>query len=258
MRQLLYFIPTFLLFFACNEAPKNSEASTAHTGRVLLQSFKGSEAFLSYQEKVDQTQDIQQQSSLLYTHVNGDLVQAYAYFDRSEELLKGSISTTTTDGQKLTHTFYFLKEELCMAIVEQESTNCGKLQVTTEMAFFNTKQDLIATYQETKKNTYRAHSQSALSATIKPTLQQFYQVFNQEADFELRFIGFDEAYNHQFIQLGNSNYTTQLAYAPKETLIEAMKKAPAAWKGIPLKVQFQDVSEANGFSYQVLTELKKR
>jgi hypothetical protein len=80
---------------------------------------------------------------------------------------------------------------------------------------------------------------------------------NQVGDFTLRFQGFDEAFNKKFVQFGNEAFSTNLAYAPNDTSVLAFEKNPSAFKKQTYSIQFQDVQEASGLQYQVLTVIQK-
>jgi hypothetical protein len=59
------------------------------------------------------------------------------------------------------------------------------------------------------------------------------------------------------VQFGNAAYSTNLAYAPNDTSIIAFEKNPNAFKQQVYTIQFQDVQEASGLQYQVLTAIQK-
>jgi hypothetical protein len=59
------------------------------------------------------------------------------------------------------------------------------------------------------------------------------------------------------VQFGNDIYSTNLAYAPNDTAVLAFEKNPNAFKKQFYTIQFQNVQEASGLQYQVLTAIQK-
>jgi hypothetical protein len=47
----------------------------------------------------------------------------------------------------------------------------------------------------------------------------------------------------------------QLAFVEQETLVQQIKKTPQAYQSKTFHLQFVEITEASGFSYQLLTEL---
>ena len=81
---------------------------------------------------------------------------------------------------------------------------------------------------------------------------------NQEGAFTLNCQGFDEAFNKKFVQFGNTNFSTNLAYAPNDNILLSLQKNPSIYAYQAFTLQFQEVNDASGLQYQVLTALEKK
>lgn len=262
MRKRFFFTGLFMmvLLFACQENDKQTTAPIFdHHGNQFTQPFDGLEAFLNYQEKIENKNDLQKLKSLLFTERNGNTIQTEAFLEKNGDIAKALLHQTTTNGQQIQYTFYFLKGVLSMAEVNfsQVSKNFSY------HVFFNAAQSPIATYmhrvvdaevEDTHPWTL-CKPQPWLNKVIEKSLRQLSEMQNQEGAFELHFLGFNEAFNKKFIEFGNTNYSTNLAYIDQETLVQQMKKSPQTYQSKIFQIQFEEITEASGFSYQLLTEI---
>ena len=253
-----------VLLFACQENDKQINGPIFdHLGNQFKQSFDGLEAFLNYQEKIENKKDLLKLSSLLYTEKNGNTYQSVAFLEKNGDIAKAQLNATNAEkGQQIQYTFYFLKGVLSMAEVNfsQVSKNFSY------HVFFNAAQSPIATYmhrvvdaevEDTHPWTL-CKPQPWLNKVIEKSLRQLSEMQNQEGDFSLYFMGFNEAYNKQFIEFGNENFSTNLAFIPQEELVQRIKKSPQSYHSTLFQIQFEEITEASGFSYQLLTDIQEK
>jgi len=250
-----------LLLFSCQETPKNV-APQNETQLIFEPAFKGLSAFLNYQEKVNARQDLDRIPSLFFTHKSGYTVKSEALLDTNGEILKASLEKIDTLGQKVQYTFYFLKEVLSMVAVVKSNMRSSTLRNDVTFVFYNANQSPIASYARTvvngKQVPFKAvKSDKKTNSDIDNALQLLSQMQNQSGAFKLYFQGFDEAFNKKFVQFGNDDYSTNLAYAPNDTSVLAFEKNPKGSQQQTFTIQFQDVQEASGLQYQVLTAIQK-
>ena len=263
MIQRIFLLGLFAcaLLFSCQEHDKQlKEPFFDNRGNQFIQPFDGLEAFLNYQEKIENKNDLQKLKSLLFTEINGNTLQSEAFLEKNSDIAKAQLHQTMTDGQQIQYTFYFLKGVLSMAEVNfnQVSKNFSY------SIFFNAEQSPIATYMHrvVDAEAEGAHPwtlckpQPWLNKSIEKSLRQLSEMQNQEGAFQLHFLGFNEAFNKKFIEFGNANYSTNLAYIDQETLVQQIKKTPQTYQSKTFQIQFEEITEASGFSYQLLTELK--
>lgn len=258
-KVLLLLLP--LLFLSCGETPKDVAPNNA-AQLIFEPSFKGLSAFLNYREKVEQRQDLKRIPSLYFTHKSGFTLKSEALLDPNGEILKASLEKIDTLGFKVTYTFYFLKEVLSMVEVVKSNMRLSTLKNDVTFVFYNANQSPIASYARTLSNgkqvPFKAiRSDQKTNSDIDQALQMLSEMQNQVGDFTLRFQGFDEAFNKKFVQFGNEAFSTNLAYAPNDTSVLAFEKNPSAFKKQTYSIQFQDVQEATGLQYQVLTVIQK-
>ena len=247
--------------FSCNENPKENIKSKAQL--VFKPKFDGLDAFLNYQEKIEQRQDLKTLPSLLFTHKTGFTLQSKVFLNSSGEILKALQERIDTNGVKVSTTFYFLKEVLSMVQVDQENLRLSRLEHHQTRVFYDADQRPIAAYNRKLVNGdqssvfKRASLSKSQHAAIQNDLNALSDMQNQVGAFALYFQGFDEAFNKKFVQFGNDFYSTNLAYAPNESMVLDLEKNKKNAEKQLFTIQHQQVQEASGLQYQVLTSIQK-
>jgi hypothetical protein len=260
----IYFLFGLIGFFfiGCNEKPKENNKEKTHV--VFEPAFKGLDAFLNYQKKIEQRKNLKVLPSLLFTHKSGYILKSKVYLDPDGEILKASVERSDTNGMKVTSTFYFLKEVLSMVQVDKENLRLSELVLQQTRVFYDAAQRPIAAYYRkvSGPTTNSVFQQKQLNAkqhaAIQKDLLSISDMQNQEGAFTLYFQGFDEAFNKKFVQFGNTNFSTNLAYAPNESGLMALEKNSIIFPHQDFKLQHQDVKDASGLQYQVLTSIQKK
>ena len=260
----------FLLFCllvglsSCRETIKENFPKKAEL--VFKPEFDGLDAFLNYQEKIEQRKDLKVLPSLFFTHKSGATIESRAFLNADDEILKATVDRIDTNGKKLSLTFYFLKEVLSMVRMEEQNLRSSYSNAARKayFVFYNAHQVPIASYSKLGEGKLKNQPYQSFKLpkekhqAIQENLLLLSDMQNQEGLFELYFQGFDEAFNKKFVQFGNDNYSTNLAYAPQEALIKALAKNPTAFNKQAFTIQHQPIQEASGLQYQVLVDIQKR
>lgn len=260
----IYFLFGLLWFLvsACNEKPKDNSKEKNHVG--FEPAFKGLNTFLNYQEKIEQRKDLKTLQSLLFTHKSGYILQSKVYLSARGEIFKASLERSDTNGIKVTSTFYFLKEVLTMVQVDKENLRLSNLELHQTRVFYDASQRPIAAYyrkvNNPKNNSVFQQKQlnAKQHADIQKDLNSISDMQNQEGAFTLNCQGFDEAFNKKFVQFGNTNFSTNLAYDPNDKIILSLQKYLSLNAHQAFILAFQEVNDASGLQYQVLTALEKK
>lgn len=261
MKIIILFCLLSVCLFSCRETIKENFPKKAQL--VFKPKFEGLDAFLKYQEKIEQRKDLKILPSLLFTHKTGYTLQSKVYLDENGEILKAIQERIDTNSVKVSTTFYFLKEVLSMVQVDKQNLRLSRLELNQTRIFYDADQSPIAAYNRIllsgdQSSVFKRTSLSKTQhAAIQNDLNAVSDMQNQQGAFALYFQGFDEAFNKKFVQFGNTMFSTNLAYAPNESEILALEKNPSASMQQTFELQYQQVQEASGLQYQVLIGIKK-
>lgn len=265
MKILVLFVILTCALVSCSEPKNENQGSKDQV--TFNPKFNGLDAFLNYKEKVDQFKNLKSLPSLFYTHFSGYTLHSKVQLTDNDELIKANLEKIDTNGFQTIYSFYFLKEVL--SIVTISKSNHQPTAPTQEqiIVFYSAAQNPIAAYRSTSHNQKAQHRgrmafqsiavKKSLHQDIDQHLQYVTEMQNQEGAFELYFQDFDEAFNKKFVQFGNSEFSTNLAFAPNEALIEELQKNPNRYLNNKFHIQHQQVQEASGLSYQVLVTIEK-
>ncbi len=261
---VLFVILTFALV-SCYEPNNENQGSKDQV--TFNPKFDGLDAFLNYKEKVDQYKNLKSLPSLFYTHFSGYTLQSKVQLTGNNELIKANLEKMDTNGLQTIYSFYFLQEVLSMVTISKSNNKPAAPTQEQIIVFYSAAQNPIGAYRSTS-HTQKAQNQGAktfqsISVTkslhhqIDQHLQYITEMQNQEGRFELYFQDFDEAFNKKFVQFGNNEFSTNLAFAPNEILIEELQKNPSLYTNKKFHIQHQQIQEASGLSYQVLVSIEK-
>ncbi len=261
MKIIILFCLLSACLFSCRETIEENFQKKAQL--VFKPKFDGLDAFLNYQEKIEQRKDLKTLPSLLFTHKTGYTLQSKVFLDANGEILKAIQERIDTNGVKVSTTFYFLKEVLSMVQVDKENLRLSRLEHHQTRIFYDADQRPIAAYNRKLVNGdqssvfKRASLSKSQHAAIQNDLNALSDMQNQQGAFALYFQGFDEAFNKKFIQFGNDLYSTNLAYAPNESMVLDLEKNQSNTENQLFTIQHLQVQEASGLQYQVLTSIQK-
>ena len=86
--------------------------------------------------------------------------------------------------------------------------------------------------------------------------QLAFDIINQEGKFQTNFLGFNEVNDKIYITVGTNYYNSSLVIPGYVDLLKTLKNNETKYLNKPLKVEFKEVMEPNGFSYQALLDIK--
>lgn len=252
--------------FSCTE---NNKTETTQVGPYIFNpTFKGIGTFINYQQMIDSSQELEQITSLLFTHQFGYTLTSVAFLDKNGETVKATIEKNDTDGRQTIFTYYFLKEVLSMVRIEISNPSAQKNQLEESVVFYNTEQIPINAYtrffkpEELMQKNEVAFNLIDISKELHEQIEQnmllINDIHNQEGQFELYFQGFDEALDKKFVQFGNQTFSTNLAFEPEENLNKLLQGNSKALKNQKFLLQHQQIIDPNGYQFQVLLAIEKK
>jgi hypothetical protein len=83
-----------------------------------------------------------------------------------------------------------------------------------------------------------------------------WKIINQENEFETRFQGFTQNMGRNFLIVGTENYTSTIAFGEYSGILNKLKLNEPNYIGKKLIVDFTLQTEANGFTFQALKNVR--
>ena len=81
-------------------------------------------------------------------------------------------------------------------------------------------------------------------------------IINQNDKFQTNFLGFNEARDKIFLIIGTDYYSSSVVIPSFQGILKTLKNNESKYLNKPLKIEFKEVTELDGFSYQALLDIK--
>jgi hypothetical protein len=212
--------------------------------------------FENYVQKIDGDKSLEKIQSLLYSDLDGNTSEAFAWINKKMEIVKLQQIFIEVSGRKIEQIFYFLNGIKTMSrqivyyydrknpyFTEERSYYSLSNSVITTLTRYAKTEDLdLATFKESKK--HAVPHETALS------------IVKRTGDFETRFLSFEEAFERKFIVVGTEKQSTTVAFNVLNPILTELIKTEKSSLNKLLEIQFSPITEPNGFTFQALIDLK--
>jgi hypothetical protein len=254
---LLFFL--VILLSACNNKDETllDPSTDIPTTQKDIPAFNGQEKFDKAVNFLDTAEHPLAFSSLNYANDLGISKKVSGFGNQNGDIIKLQQETTYPSGQAETISYYFgpngmicanrhfvhfaEKTSFCMDTKSYFDKN-GKVIYTCKRQSDNEEKLLKLPYASAEKKKF-----SVLNAM---------EILNQKGPYATRLQGFMEAAAKEFIIVGTKNYNSAIAYNPENKIIKELKNKGESAQQTLLKVNFTEVKESNGFTYQGLLDIK--
>jgi hypothetical protein len=212
--------------------------------------------FENYVKKIDGNKSLEKIQSLLYTDLEGNTTEVFAWIDKKMEIVKLQQMFNEVSGRKIERIFYFLNGIKTMS--RQIVYYYDKKQpfFTEERSYYSLTNSVITTFSRFAKteNLDRATFKESKKHGIphETTLS----IIKRTGDYETRFQGFEEAFGRKFIVVGTEKQTTTLAFNVLSPILTELIKTEKSSQNKLLEVQFSPMTEPDGFTFQALIDLE--
>lgn len=211
--------------------------------------------FEEYVKKIDENKQLEKIQSLFYTDSEGNTNEASAWLDGNMNIVKIKQVEILTSGKKYERTFYFcdgLKTVSQQIISHYE---LKKTYFTQQLSYYSTSGSVIATFQRYAKQEDLSLVDLSVGEKQDSPHRVALDLIKRTGEFETQFREFDEAFGRNFIVLGTENQSTTLAFNVESALLKQLKSNENSFKNKCLDVEFSQITEPDGFTFQALVDL---
>ena len=258
IKNLIYIIVATITLFACQT--RNESLLDPNTGAPISKkpggAFGNEAQYENEMKRINADPSLLQIRSLTYSNDNGETQSVNGLIDENGEILKLSQEYADAKGTTIAIHCYFKNKKLISAI--------NKTVVSAEKKSFC--REIKSYYGENEKVVYscsrKAKSELALEKLnfIADKKYNFgyaeaMEILKQTGRFETRFLSFMNAAVKEFIFVGTSGkdaYFSVLAIQPDIKAIQLIQADEKKYVNKLLKVEFTEVTEADGFTFQGL------
>jgi hypothetical protein len=258
MKKVFYLMTSLAVLVSCED--KNEEKVTSDKPAKE----QTSKEELYYDDKIaaidlnEGSYDLSQ--SLNYSKENGDA-------ENVKLLLKGKNIVRLTrefnevkTGNYGKNYFYFENGKQFASREVYFDNQLKTPQFIDRTTYYNKKGEAVFTKEKMAEYEIDLENTTALPVKIKHIdISRAWSILNQEKEFETTFQGTVEANGATFLIVGPNDpngFTSALVIQHYYGDIGAMVKNPKKYVGVPLNVEFQEMKDEKGFTFQILLNAK--
>jgi len=209
----------------------------------------------TYMANVDSDTNLIQASTLYYSKPNGESYQVYLLVDDSANIVKMEARYTLEGSSSVLRTFFYYKNGIKHATRE--------LRIEGAMPNEQFK-ELVTYYEENGEPAITKRRMAKLEEDLEyesfriitPTDcsdERAMQALQNEAEFQTNFISTIAQDGVYYINVGqNGGFTSSLVVQEITPLVQQMLTSPESFKGKEVRVQFSEVPDGSGFTFQAL------
>ena len=258
IKNLIYIIVATITLVACQT--RNESLLDPNTGAPISKkpggAFGNEAQYENEMKRINADPSLLQIRSLTYSNDNGESQSVNGLIDENGEILKLSQEYADAKGTTIAIHCYFKNKKLISAI--------NKTVVSAEKKSFC--REIKSYYGENEKVVYSCSRKAKSELGIEKInfiadkkynfgYAEAMEILKQTGRFETRFLSFMNAAGKEFIVVGTSGkdaYFSVLAIQPDIKAIQLIQADEKKYVNKLLKVEFTEVTEADGFTFQGL------
>lgn len=257
-RLLIAFCSISLLFSACKEPIENTE-KTEKRKRLdqLIPAYSKAESYEKQMQSIDADKDLFEAKSLSYIDNDGNIESVTALIDSTYQFSKLVHYLTETDGRQIETHFYFKGSQLFTSVQTIKRYIKNTTYVREVKTYYN--EQNIVVYTAERKVAGENDITKAAYVTAEKRLHdpsKALEIINQTGKFQTNFLGFNESRGKIFINIGTDFYNSSVVIPSYKGVLKTLKDNQSKYLNKPLKIEFREVTELDGFSYQALLDIK--
>ncbi len=259
MNRLLVAICSISLILSACKDDVPTTKKTEHRERLdqLIPAYSEAKSYENQIQSIDSDKNLFEAKSLSYIDNDGNLESVTAMIDSTYQFSKLVHYLTETDGRQVETHFYFKGSQLFSSV----QTIKRFLQNTTflrEVKTYYDSENVVVYTAERKASGENDISKSSYSEAKKRIHdpRKALDIINQNDKFQTNFLGFNEARDKIFLIIGTDFYNSSVVVPSFQGILKTLKNNESKYLNKPLKIEFKEVTELDGFSYQALLDIK--
>lgn len=239
--------------FSCSENKDSINKSINNA--EIKPFFEGESTFENEISKIEHDTQLTEVTSLDYIDSEGKSWIVKAMVDNEMNVRKLTLPRTFTNGDNSILSFYYLGARKFASIEEYSRVRNEIYSKTLTKSFYDDSVQVFFSKKAYQTEDLESEGNFKKTKSIAHSDALALAIINQEGDFQTKFQGFIENLGKTYLIVGTDKYSSTLAFSEYSGLLKQLKANEKKYIGQKLKVQFTTSTEANGFTFQVLTDL---
>lgn len=248
MHRFLILCFIFLLFLCscnCNRAKKpipDNDDKVAFAEQKFYDNFIYS---------IDKRTDLIEVPSLIYSDTIGNQKKSFAFTDKDYNILKLVFEEILSEGKFIKTTFYFNGSEKIFSFKEFNVFKDNIEYFHQTKSYYD--KNVIHTCKRFTTEDFRSTANNFKTTSLKNHKEnQAMEIIRQIGDYKTNFKGFFEMVDRTYLIVGTKQYSSTLAFQKYNAILDSLKKNQKVYLDKELKIEFEIITEPNGFTFQAL------
>ncbi len=259
MNRLLVAICSISLILSACKDNKSTTEKTEKRERLdqLIPAYSEAKSYENQIQSIDSDKNLFEAKSLSYIDNDGNIESVTAMIDSTYQFSKLVHYLTETDGRQVETHFYFKGSQLFSSVQTIKRFIQNTTFVREVKTYYNSKSIVVYT-AERKASGENDITKSSYSEAKKRVHdpRKAMDIINQNDKFQTNFLGFNEARDKIFLIIGTDFYNSSVVIPSFQGILKTLKNNESKYLNKPLKIEFKEVTELDGFSYQALLDIK--
>ncbi len=242
---------------SCSSTEENAEIDTNSTYTPL----QNEDEYEKYVAEIDMNDTLMEVGSLSFTKENASEFEVSAFLDGKKKIVK--LVQRFVNGQTKeygTSTFYFKNGKKIVSKERFEDHSNVKPKFVERISYYKTPDQVVSS--KFREANFEEELDQMLFMKCKPTncsSKNAEDALNQRGEFITTFQGFVETGKDLFLTVGENKkdgYISALMVQAIDENIKKLQNTEILMIGKQLTVNFERMTDASGFQFQVLTGIK--
>jgi len=257
MKNLYWILISCAFLFSCkDQAPPKLSSQEVHSGKS---DYKNDAVYFSMMDSINNNGNLLEGSSLQYSDQNGTLFSSNVLSDAANRIYK--LEMEISEALETTKSSFYFKNG--KKIVSSKIVSHYGEEVADYLkviSFYTDSGKVIYTGRAKSDNLDSLESVRYSSDELQVHEFDFaWNMINQTGPFETTFLGtvFSEQIEKNFLIVGpkDGSYTSTLAISEETEVIKKLKSNVQKYKGTPLTIEFENITEQSGLTFQALVNV---
>lgn len=257
-RLLIAICSVSLILSACKDnEPTTEKKEKRERLDQLIPAYSEAKSYENQIQSIDSDKNLFEAKSLSYIDNDGNIESVTAMIDSTYQFSKLIHYLTETDGRQVETHFYFKGSQLFSSVQTIKRFIQNTTFVREVKTYYNSKSIVVYT-AERKASAENDITKSSYSEAKKRVHdpRKAMDIINQNDKFQTNFLGFNEARDKIFLIIGTDYYSSSVVIPSFQGILKTLKNNESKYLNKPLKIEFKEVTELDGFSYQALLDIK--
>ncbi len=262
--SLIALVSAALLWTACSESkPEVKETKNEKQPKEMGVEDDGRGAeFEDYMALVDVSDSLVNANTLYYAKPTGESYQVYLKLDAQSNLVRMQEQFTKSGSGSILNTFYYYRDGMKVATKEIFNEGQGDAEMFFErVSYYNEKEEpIISKIRSARYEEYLEDETFRIIDPVDCSDVKAKRALARGGEFATNFVGVIEQDQISYIIVGEGvegGFTTSLVVQQYTPLVIQMLSDPDAFKGQPMDIEFQELPDGQGFTFQSLISLKR-